>query len=199
MVSFVGCSASVCQAAGLYLLVYVKKGAVRFHTCSAIKFARIANNNNTTVEYWCRVGCFKHYVLTYLNRYILLCIKLVTNEWPSCCTSLVLTTPHEFHFSFQFFSRLIGSDFGGKMSCLKADRCCFCFSLRTGGLILGWIGLISSILGILRNLSRSQAYYEQLRKESQLLNVHLTPEHELTQNGTCNFNWILFSWILSCP
>lgn len=36
------------------------------------------------------------------------------------------------------------------MSCdLKTDQCCGCMDLRTGGLILNYIGIVGSVLGIL--------------------------------------------------
>lgn len=68
------------------------------------------------------------------------------------------------------------------MGCLKLDNCCFCFSLRIGVLILGYLVVIASILGIIQNLNRSDAFYEVLRRQNYLSNVSFTPETDLIQN-----------------
>lgn len=53
----------------------------------------------------------------------------------------------EFFFSYDFLFFFIYLlirifSFGGKMPIF--DKCCFCVQLQTGGVILGWLGVISS-------------------------------------------------------
>lgn len=44
------------------------------------------------------------------------------------------------------------------MGVLYAEKCCCCIQLRTGGLILGWLGLINSILGFGSALKTQPSY-----------------------------------------
>lgn len=78
------------------------------------------------------------------------------------------------------------------MGCLKTDNCCCCFSLRTGGLIIGWFGVISSTMGIVANQSESIDYIRFINK------YHLEPRVDLIRNSMRNFeNSIFFGSTLS--
>lgn len=95
--------------------------------------------------------------------------------------------------NFPPFSLRLKVRFSSEMSCLEAKHCCFCFSLRTGGLILSWIGAVCSALGFLLNLSGSKAYYEGLRLRSQI-HSKFSPESDLILSGTYNnIDSIVFS------
>lgn len=75
------------------------------------------------------------------------------------------------------------------MGCLRVDNCCCCVDLRTGGIIVGWIGIVCSIFQIILDLTPKS--YVQNAYISSLLHDAI-PIEDLIANSTLNIVSILF-------
>lgn len=65
----------------------------------------------------------------------------------------------------------------------RVNNCCFCIDLRTGGIILGWLGVVGCALNILTSATFSNAYYDgnlYLYREN-----HMTVQQYIFANGMC--------------
>lgn len=76
------------------------------------------------------------------------------------------------------------------MGCLKTDTCCCCFSLRTGGLILGWLGVIGGGLGAIAYLAIDP---KKLPPSPLPEAYQTTPEMDLIRNSM----WIFLRFNIS--
>lgn len=63
------------------------------------------------------------------------------------------------------------------MGWLQTDQCCCCFRVRTGGILLGWIGVIFGLLGVIAYAFKWQAYLDQLAVQK------ISPETSLVISG----------------
>lgn len=64
-----------------------------------------------------------------------------------------------------------------KMGWLQTDQCCCCIRVRTGGILLGWLGVIFGLLGVIAYAIRWEPYLNQLAAQK------LTPEVSLAISG----------------
>lgn len=63
------------------------------------------------------------------------------------------------------------------MGWLDTDHCCCCISVRTGGIIMGWFGVIGGVLGIIAYAIKWDAYLNQLAVQK------ISPEGGLAMCG----------------
>lgn len=67
------------------------------------------------------------------------------------------------------------------MGCLTTKSCFGCFSLRTGGILMGWLGIISGGLGILCLLIKLDIYMRMIAAQN------ISPVASFIACGKCKY------------